>query len=149
MQYAIGHVGRVVVARFQDQDDILAGLGDIARRENIRAAVIHLMGGIRQGSVVVGPQDDAQMPPTPQWRKITESHECVAMGTLFWEKDEPKVHLHCALGKGDAVTVGCLRKESATYLVLEAIILEIVGTPARRELDPASNLALLRVDIAS
>jgi predicted DNA-binding protein with PD1-like motif len=63
MEYTIGHVGRVVVARFQDHDDILAGLTDIARRENIRAAVIHLVGGVRQGAVVVGPQDDAQMPP--------------------------------------------------------------------------------------
>ncbi|MBC7354832.1 MAG: DNA-binding protein with PD1-like protein DNA-binding motif-like protein [Desulfomicrobiaceae bacterium] len=149
MQYAVGHVGRVLVARFEDHDDILAGLTDIARRENIRAAVIHLVGGVRQGGVVVGPQDDAQMPPEPIWRQVTESHECVGTGTIFWDNGEPKVHLHMALGKKDTVTVGCLRKDSATFVVLEAILLEIVGTPARRELDPATGLALLRVDAVS
>lgn len=146
MQYAVGTVGRVLVARFEDTDDVLAGLAAMARQENVRAAVVQLLGGLRQGRYVVGPQDDAVMPPAPQWRALTESHECVAVGTIFWLDGEPKVHLHAALGKGDGVSVGCLRQDTSTYLVLEAIVTEIVGTPARRELDPASGLALLRVD---
>ncbi len=146
MHYAIGTAGRIVIARFAHEDDVLAGLTAIARQENIRAAVIHLVGGLCQGRYVVGPQDDSAMPPQPQWRQLAESHECLAVGSIFWDGDTPKVHLHAALGKGDATSVGCLRQDTATYLVLEAIILEIVGTNARRELDPTTGLSLLRVD---
>jgi predicted DNA-binding protein with PD1-like motif len=50
-----------------------------------------------------------------------------------------------AAGRGDKVHVGCLRRDAETFLVLEAIVLEITGIAARRELDPASGLALLKL----
>ena len=43
------------------------------------------------------------------------------------------------------VKAGCLREMSETFLVLEAIIMEIEGVDARREIDPAIGMALLRV----
>ena len=144
MNYQIGKPGRIVIVRFEDHEDILAHLLEIAKKENIRAATVHLVGGLREGSLVVGPEND-EFPPKPVWKKLGESHEVVGFGTIFWQGDEPKIHLHGAFGKKDMVKVGCLRADSATFLVLEAVVTEIEGVTARRELDPASGMVLLKL----
>jgi predicted DNA-binding protein with PD1-like motif len=144
MKYQVGRPGRVIVARFEDRDDVLKNLADIAKKEKIRAAVCYLVGGMREGSIVVGPEKE-EFPPEPVWKKLGESHEVVGFGTIFWQGDEPKVHLHGAFGKKDMVKVGCLRENSETFLVLEAVIMEIEGVTARRELDPVSGMVLLKL----
>jgi predicted DNA-binding protein with PD1-like motif len=145
MDYQVGSAGRVVVARFNDGDDILEGLGRVASEENIRAAVLWMVGGVKKGRAVVGPDEEGTLPPKPVWYDIPESHEVVATGTVFYEGDKPKIHLHGAFGKRDTVRAGCLRGESETFLVLEAVIMEIEGVTAKRELDPSVGLALLKV----
>ena len=144
MKYQTGKTGRVIVARFEDHEDILDNITSIASKENIRSAVLYLVGGIRQGRVVVGPEKE-EFPPEPVWKEIHESHETVGIGTIFWQGNEPKIHLHGAFGKKDMVKVGCLRGASETFLVLEAIIIEIEGIDAKRELDPVSGLTLLKL----
>jgi predicted DNA-binding protein with PD1-like motif len=145
MDYQVGSTGRVVVARFNDGDDILDGIISIAGKESLKAAVLWLVGGVKKGRAVVGPEEEGQLPPKPLWYDIPESHEVVATGTIFWEDDSPKVHLHGAFGKRDTVRAGCLRGESETFLVLEAVIMEIQGVSARREMDPSVGLALLKL----
>jgi len=144
MQYHVGRTGRVVVARFGDGEDVLAGLADICRQENLRAACFHLVGGMKRGRFVVGPQSE-EMPPIPEWRELQESHEAVGFGTIFWQGDQPKVHFHGAFGKGDSVKAGCLREGSESFLVLEAVIMEILNVNAVREIDPDSGMSLLKL----
>lgn len=144
MKYQVGKPGKIVVARFEDRDDVIENLSDIAEKENIRAGVFYLVGGMREGSIVVGPEKE-EFPPKPVWRQLGESHEVVGFGTIFWEKETPKLHFHGAFGKRDTVRVGCLRENSETFLVLEGIIIEIEGVTARRELDPVSNMVLLKL----
>jgi len=144
MKYQTGEVGRVIVARFEDNDDVLEGLAEIAKKEDIHSAIFHLVGGMKAGRYVVGPETE-DLPPKPVWRELEESHEILALGTIFWEGDEPKVHLHGAYGKRDQVKVGCMRQGSKTFLVLEAVIMELEGIKASRELDPKIGMALLRV----
>lgn len=144
MKYQVGEIGRVIVARFEDREDALKNITDIAKKENIRSAVFYLIGGLRQGRVVVGPEKE-ELPPKPVWKEIKESHEVLGIGTIFWQEDEPKIHFHGAFGKKDMVKVGCLRETSETFLVLEAIIIEIEGVTARREFDQASGLTLLKL----
>ena len=144
MEYRVGKTARVVLARFEDKEDILENITGIARKENIRSAVLYLIGGIKKGRVVVGPEEE-KLPPEPVWREINESSEVVGIGTIFWEGEEPKIHFHGAFGKRDIVRVGCLRGNSETFLVLEAVIIEIEGINAKRELDPASGLVLLKL----
>lgn len=143
MEYQTGTPGRIIVARFTDGDDILQGLADIVRQENIRAAAFNVVGGMKKGRFVVGPATE-EMPPRPVWRELDESHEAVGFGTIFWEGDTPKVHFHGAYGKHDRVKAGCLREGSECFLVLEAVITEIVGISAVRELDPASAMVLMK-----
>ncbi len=145
MKYQVGRPGRVLIVRFEDRDDVLGNLVELAKKENVRAAVVYLVGGMRQGSIVVGPEKDV-FPPTPVWKALDESHEVVGVGTIFWLEDTPKVHFHGAFGKKEMVKVGCLRENSETFLVLEAVIVEIEGVTARRELDPVSGMVLLKLD---
>lgn len=144
MKYQTGKIGKVVVVRFDDGDDILGGISTIAVQENIRSAVFYLVGGIREGKIVVGPKTD-DLPPTPEWRTIGESHESVGIGTIFWHGDEPRIHFHGAYGKHDMVKIGCLRELAETFLIMEAFILEIEGINATRELDELSNMVLLKL----
>ena len=144
MKYQTGKTGRVVVARFEDHEDVLANLVNIAKKENIRAGIFYIIGGMREGSIVVGPEKDV-IPPVPVWKELKESHEVVGLGTIFYQGDDPKVHFHGAFGKKDMVKVGCLREKSETFLVLEAVIIELEGINAVRELDPVSGLTLLKL----
>ncbi len=84
------------------------------------------------------------MPPQPVWRELTESHEAVGFGTIFWQGEQPKVHFHGVYGKRDSVRAGCLREGSEAFLVLEAVITEILGVDVGRELDPLSEMVLMR-----
>ena len=43
------------------------------------------------------------------------------------------------------VKVGCLRENSATFLVLEAVIIELSGINAVRDIDPALGLPVLKL----
>lgn len=144
MKYQVGEVGRVVVAQLDDDDDILENLVNIVKKEKIRAGVFYLVGGIKEAKIVVGPTQDV-MPPTPTWRELVESHETLGIGTIFWYKDEPRLHFHGAYGKWDTVKAGCLREAAKTFLIMEAIIVEIKGVKAIRDLDPLSNMVLLRL----
>ncbi len=144
MKYQVGEVGRVVVAQLDDDDAILECLAGIVKKEKIKAGIFYLLGGIKEAKIVVGPVQDV-MPPTPTWRELVESHETLGIGTIFWHKDEPKLHFHGAYGKRDTVKAGCLREEAKTFLIMEAVIVEIKGIKAVRDLDPLSNMVLLRL----
>ncbi len=145
MKYQVGEPGRIIVARFADGDDVLAGLAEIVLREKISCAAFNLVGGLKTGRFVVGPERE-EMPPVPVWRELEESHEIVGFGTIFLQDGEPRVHFHGAYGKRDSVRAGCLRDSSAAFLVLEAVITELKGINAVRRRDPLSGMALLELE---
>ncbi|MEK6682410.1 MAG: DUF296 domain-containing protein [Nitrospirota bacterium] len=144
MKYQVGNIGRVVVARFEDKEDVIDSLNKIVQKEGIRAAAFYLIGGMRGARIVVGPEKD-EIPPTPVWKELGESHEIVGFGTIFYQGDIPKVHFHGAFGKKDMVKMGCMREKAEVFLVLEAVIMELSGIAAVREFDPKSGLTLLKL----
>ena len=144
MKYQTGGIGRVFVARFEDKEDVLCNIESLAKKEAVKAGVVYLIGGMRRGKVVAGPVRD-ELPPVPIWKEFGEPHEILAMGTVFEGEAGPKVHLHGAYARDKEVMVGCLRELSETFLVLEAVLMEIKGIEAKRELDPVSGLVLLKL----
>ncbi len=145
MKYRVGRPGRCFVVRLEDGDAVLDELVRLAKSEQVRAAVFYLVGGLKEGRIVVGPETE-EMPPEPVWRTIDESHETLGIGTIFWQGDEPKVHFHGAYGKRDTVRVGCLRDLATTFIILEAIVMEIEGVEVERRLDPVTNMTLLKIE---
>jgi len=147
MDYQIGRPGRVIVIRFGDGEDVLGGIAEICRQQDIRAASFNVVGGLKGGRFVVGPESEA-MPPIPVWRQLQESHEAVGFGTVFWEMDQPKIHFHGAYGKHDQVKVGCLRELSQVFLVLEVVLTEILDVRIIRQRDPLSGMVLMKMRFA-
>lgn len=144
MKYQKGRVGHIIVAKFEDGEEILNNIAEIAKKENLKNAIFYLIGGIREGRIVVGPERE-EIPPTPMWREIKESHEVVGIGTIFWEGENPRVHFHGAFGKKDTVKVGCLREISETFLVLEVIIIEIEDIIVQRKYDKTLGHSILEL----
>ena len=142
MRHSEGTVGRVFVLRFEDGDQLPGLIEEFAREHDIRSAMLILVGGLGSGKIVVGPEKD-EMPPVPVLLPFAEPHEVAGVGTLFWGDDGPSVHLHGALGRGERTITGCLRPGVDTWLVAEAVILEICGCPATRQTDPVSGFQLL------
>ena len=145
MKYQVGEVGKIIIARFEEGEEILKNLADIVIKESIKASIFYLLGGITDARIVVGPADDTVRPPEPVWREIMESHETFGIGTIFWYKNEPRIHFHGAYGKFDSVKAGCLRDKGKTFIVMEAIMVEIKGVNAVRDLDNITNMVLLKL----
>ena len=143
MEYTKGRIKNIYVLRFNDGDDVLAGLTKVVKQEKIKAGIIHLTGVIKNCRVVTWPKMTC-IPPVPVWQKIKEAHEVVAFGTVFLAGKEPRIHIHLALGRGKAAYVGCLRTGSEAYLVLEGVIIEMEAKVVR-EYDKKSGFNLIKI----
>ena len=148
MRYETARLGRVVVIRLEDGDVVHECIEEAARREGIARGAVMLVGGAAGGSrLVVGPQDGAASPVVPMQRELDDAHEVAGVGTLFPdESGRPVLHLHAACGRGAEALVGCVRMGVTTWTVLEAVLIEFVGSRAVRRRDPASGFDLLDVD---
>ena len=131
MEYKSGSIGRFFSVRFDEGDDFLQELNSLIIKEKIKHGVFHIIGGMREADVVTGPKKPV-MPPDPVWKDVREVKEVLGTGSIAWDGDEPKIHLHAAMGHhGDTLTA-CVRKGTKVYLVLEVYIFEISGINASR-----------------
>jgi len=131
MDYRQGTCGRIFCIRFDDGDDFLGNLTELVRKEGVRQGWFHVIGGLREAQVVTGPKAPT-MPPEPVWRELDSVRETLGTGTIFWDNEEPRIHLHAAMGHhGDTLTA-CVRKGTKAYLILEVILIEIAGLDAGR-----------------
>ncbi|MEW6501264.1 MAG: PPC domain-containing DNA-binding protein [Thermodesulfobacteriota bacterium] len=131
MEYRTGTINRVVTIRFDEGDDFLAGLTEVVRKEQLRCAWFFVLGGLREAEVVTGPREPV-MPPEPVWKAISGARETLGAGSIYWEGDEPRIHLHAALGHHGETITACVRKGTKVYLVLEVCLIEIAGIDASR-----------------
>lgn len=76
---------------------------------------------------------------------VDEQVEVVSLiGDVALEKDQPKIHAHVVVGKRNAVTAGGHLLEGHVRPTLEIILTES-PEHLRKEFDPASGLALIRL----
>lgn len=145
MKYTQGKIGRVFIAKVEHGDDLIKELTQLIEKENLEAGIFYVIGAIKEASLVAGPEQCTR-PPVPIWLKFDDCREVLGIGTLFRDNtDEPVLHLHGALGKGNATLMGCLRGESEVYLVAEVIILEVTESGALKEYDPTSGFKMLKL----
>ena len=144
MKACEGQMGRVFVIRLEDGDVIPECIERFAEDNEVSVGQVVLVGGIGGGKVVVGPQSSDEMPPQPMLLPVDGVHEVLAAGLLAPGEDgKPILHIHGALGRSGQTMTGCLRPGVTTWLVVEAILYEILGTKATRVMDKKSNVALL------
>jgi len=131
MEYRKGTIGRVFSVRFDEGDFFLEEFIRLIRKENIRCGWFHVLGGLREADVVTGPKEPT-MPPEPVWREVRGAREVLGTGSIFWNENEPKIHLHAAMGHHGETLTACVRKGTKVYLVLEVMIIEMKGIEATR-----------------
>ncbi|MDG5814465.1 DNA-binding protein [Chitinispirillales bacterium ANBcel5] len=145
MEYTTGTIGRCIVMRLEEDDAVYECIETVARKEDIECGAILVIGGVKNGGVVVGPSDQNQRPLKPIVKKFSNAHEIAGIGTLFRnEANEPVLHMHASLGKEDSPIVGCPREGLDCWLVNEIILLEIKGIDAKR-VKEQSGLELLKL----
>ena len=142
-----GKIGRIFVIRLEDGDMLPDCLEEFAEKKKVKNGFVLLVGDIGKGQIVVGPRDSDKMPPEPMLLPIDGAHEVVAVGTLAPDENNRVVlHVHGALGRAGQTKTGCLRPGVSTWLVIEAILYEIIGVNARRILDKNSGFSLLEIN---
>lgn len=144
MKACEGQVGRVFVIRLEDGDVIPECIERFAEDNGVSVGQVILVGGIGGGEVVVGPQSSEEMPPQPMLLPVDGAHEVLGIGVLAPDENgKPILHIHGALGRSGQTMTGCLRPGVTTWLVVEAILYEILGVKATRIWDKESNFPLL------
>jgi len=139
-------LGRVFVLRLEDGEIVHECIERFAAEHGITHAALTLHGGADDGSLlVVGPRENRSPPPiAPQTAALAGVHEVVGTGTLFPDRNGvPILHVHLACGRGEKTVAGCIRTGVKTWHVLEVVLVELVGSTARRLPDPATGFELL------
>ena len=144
MEYTKGAIGRVFLIKFSDRDIFLKEIETLARKEKIKAAAMIFLGALREGDLVTGPKKTV-IPPEPNWVKFRDGWEVFGIGTIFANKKGPQIHIHGSLGKRKDVLTGCVRRDSKVFLVIEAVVFELKGVKAAKDIDPATGLNLLQI----
>ncbi len=143
MQYKQGSFGRVFLLKFEDRDDLLEEIKKLAVTEQVRVGTIMLLGGMRASAIVCGPKEPV-IPPEPLWIDFSDGRELLGFGTLFWNGNEPVIHLHGAIGRENETLTGCIRRDASVYLVVEAVVTEVLGIDARKTPDEKTGITMLK-----
>ena len=145
MRYSEARTGRVFVIRLETGDRLPDAVERLAVEQGVARGFLVALGGAEDGSrIVVGPEDGAALPPVPMIHRIAGVHEIPGVGTIFPDaQGRPSLHLHAALGRGGAAVAGCTRPGVDIWKVGEVVLVELLGTGARREFDPATGFSLL------
>jgi predicted DNA-binding protein with PD1-like motif len=144
MEYTQGTIGRVFLVKFQDDDVLIDSLSFLAKQEEIKAATLVFIGALKKGDLVTGPKKPV-IPPEPNKVAFKDGWEVMGIGTIFTNSKGPQLHIHASLGKKKKVLTGCLRNKSKVFLVIEAIIIELKGVRASKDIDPETGLNLLKI----
>ena len=144
MKYTKGQVGRIFLAKFEDDDILTDKLAELAGKEKIKAGVMVFLGALKKGKLVTGPKKPV-IPPEPNWVNFKDGWEVTGVGTVFTNSQGPQIHIHSAMGKKQKTLIGCVRKDSKVFLVIEAVIFELKGIKATKDIDPRTGLNLLKI----
>ena len=146
MKATEGKIGRVFVIRLEDGDMLPACIERFADEKGIAVGQVILLGAIGSGQIVAGPRDSSVRPPDPILLPIDDVHEIVGVGVIAPGADgKPGLHMHASLGRSGHVITGDPRPGVSTWVVAEAIIMEITGVKAARLPDKETGFNLLEV----
>ncbi len=144
MKYTKGSVGKIFVLKFEDKDILLEELNKFVRKEKLKSAFMLFIGALREGLLVTGPKKTV-IPPEPNEVYFKGGWEVLGAGTIFTNSKGPQIHIHASMGKKKNVLTGCVRGKSKVFLVIEAVVFELKGVKAGKDIDPKAGLNLLRI----
>jgi uncharacterized protein len=144
MEYGKARLGRIFLLKFSDGDDLLEGIRRFSKKEKLKTCFFFFLGALKKGKLVCGPKKPV-IPPQPNFFDFKDGWEAVGTGSIFTNRSGPQVHIHTAMGKKNKFLAGCVREGSKVFIVLEAVVFELKGIKATKELDPKTGINLLRI----
>jgi len=144
MQYTKGSIGRVFLVKFEDDDVLIEKLAQLVKKEKVKTASMVFIGALKKGTLITGPKKPV-VPPQPNRVMFKDGWEVMGIATVFTNKKGPQIHIHGAMGKKSKALTGCVRELSKVFLVMEAVIFELKGVKATKDIDPKTGLNLLRI----
>ncbi len=147
MQFTEAKIGRVFILRLHEGDRLPDVIENFADRKRVSTAVCFFLGGANDGSkVVVGPKDGRAFPPEPMTTLLKGVHEATGVGTIVQnEEGKPKLHMHSAFGRKKETITGCVRMGVDVWQIGEFVILELMGSDAKRAVDKKTGFEFLEV----
>jgi len=144
MQYTKGNIGRIFILKFEDDEVLLDKLSWFVKKEKLKAASMVFIGALKKGDLVTGPKKPV-IPPQANKVYFKDGWEVMGIGTIFTNNLSPQIHIHGSMGKKQKVLTGCVRGKSKVFLVIEAIVFELIGVKATKSIDPKTGLNLLKI----
>ncbi|MDD5568300.1 MAG: DUF296 domain-containing protein [Candidatus Omnitrophica bacterium] len=144
MQYTQGSIGRIFLLKFEDDDILLDKLSEFLKKEKVKTAALVFIGALKKGDLVTGPRKPV-IPPEPNQVYFSGGWEVMGIGTVFTNKKAPQIHIHSSMGKKQKTLTGCVRGKSRVFLVVEAMVFELKGVKATKDIDPRTGLNLLKI----
>lgn len=141
MRYTEGSVGRIFYVRVDHGEDLLETLQNFVAEKGIHSGIIQFLGAVEEGRIVTGPHQPV-LPPEPCMESYNNGWEVVGLATITPGPDRPHLHYHASAGRGREALTGCLREKALTYIIVEAVVMEILGTRIQRRFDPRTGLDL-------
>lgn len=133
-------IGRVVVAKLEEGDDIIDSVAEVAKKHDIKSGLVNVIGAFKK--VTIGYFDLNTKEYTFKTYDIpVEMTTC--MGSVAQKDGKPIVHLHITIGKEDhSLLGGHLGQPSIISVTGEVFIYEF--EPAiQRATDPKWGLSLM------
>ena len=140
--------GRVFVLRLEDGEVLHEAVESFCRDNGILRATVSLTGAVDRGSVMVsGPTVPIEGKVVPLTLTLEDPCELTGAGTVFPDGDGvPKAHLHGSVGRKGFSATGDLRPRTVVWLVMEAVITELLGEgPVRAVSDGRIDAELLEI----
>jgi hypothetical protein len=141
MRYTEGAIGRVFFVRVDHGEDLLTTLEQFVIEKDIRMGIIQFLGALKSGRIVTGPRE-AVLPPDPSYESYDGGWEVVGFATITPGMERPHIHYHASVGREREALTGCLRDVAMTYIIVEAVVMELTGTRISRHRDHGTGLEL-------
>ncbi|MCF8110578.1 MAG: DNA-binding protein [Desulfobacteraceae bacterium] len=145
MKYSQAVLGRVFVLRLEDGDVVHECIENFAAENDVHAAAVVMLGGADSGSrLVTGPEQGRAEKIVPMISMLEDVYEAAGVGTVFPDESGKTVlHMHMACGRKDDSVTGCVRAGVKVWHVMEAVVIELSQTDAKRVCDSQTGFALL------
>ena len=145
MKYAQGKQGRVYLLKFENNDDFLEQIKVFIKKEKVKCAFFVFLGAVVKAKMAAGPKKPVN-PPVPNMLQVKDGWADFGTGSVFLnKKKEPQVHIHGNFGKGEKSKMGCVRSDAKIFNVIEAMVTEITGVNAIKDIDPATGLNMMQL----
>jgi predicted DNA-binding protein with PD1-like motif len=123
---------------FETGDEVMSGLKDFARRENIRAARFTAIGAFESAMLAYFDWETKDYVDIP----VREQVEVLVLaGDIAWKDNDPVAHVHVVLGRRDGSTCGGHLREAIVRPTLELMLTQ--AGALQRRIDRESGLALI------